>query len=189
MATERILDKFFKKRGVEWRKLARDHIADPTTTDAYRASRRERFLATIPRDTSFIYLDTNFWVKLRDVELNRNGDADWVSLHARLGSLAKERTISAVISTPQYFELMKQTDPVTRRATAGLMDRLGRGIAFRDPSALMQTQTCAFWRRHFNVKLPDAWLEPWDALGAILGIPFLNNDYLRGDQLDGFNKN
>lgn len=75
-----------------------------------------------------IYLDTRFWILLRDAHLGRNADQPIVELLRRLQEGVDQGRLLCPIEATAFTELHGQSDPETRRATARLMDRLSLGI-------------------------------------------------------------
>jgi hypothetical protein len=76
-----------------------------------------------------VYLDTKFWLILRDAYLNRNkNSADKKLLEFAL-KLADQGICVFPVSEHVFLEVIKQTDSQTRTTTAELIDRLSKGIS------------------------------------------------------------
>ena len=79
-----------------------------------------------------IYLDINFWIELRDADLGRSTSPGI----AELLCVLREGVLIGVLFCPicesTFAELMKQSDDVTRFATAKLIDELSLGVALVD---------------------------------------------------------
>ncbi len=76
-----------------------------------------------------IYLDTNFWIELRDVVLARSDNEDFITLLELLRRGVKEEKLLCPISGENFYEIMQQTDPTTLNASVKLIDDLSKGVA------------------------------------------------------------
>lgn len=75
-----------------------------------------------------IYLDLNFWIRLKSCMLGLNGSGDDARLLRLLRSGAAEGRLFCPISESVFFEVLKQSDPSSRMATARLIDELSLGV-------------------------------------------------------------
>lgn len=76
-----------------------------------------------------IYLDTKYWILLRDAALGCPKKASHTEILALLRSLVSCGAAICPLSDAAYIESMQQTDANTRLATATLMDELSCGVA------------------------------------------------------------
>jgi len=78
---------------------------------------------------TLVYLDTNYWIMLRQAA----NDAEANRAHTGLLDMLRRRVASGVllcpISASTFLELMKQADPRSRLSTSSLIDELSRGVA------------------------------------------------------------
>lgn len=74
-----------------------------------------------------IYLDLNFWIGLRDAE-NTSGSSLYSDLLTALRQAVSASNAFCPISDSCFLEVFKQSDPVTRRKTAELIDELSLGV-------------------------------------------------------------
>lgn len=74
-----------------------------------------------------IYLDKCFWIYLRDASIGRSKATDASALLGLLRSGVSEGRFVCPISDILFLELMNQSDPITRLATADLIDELSLG--------------------------------------------------------------
>ena len=77
-----------------------------------------------------IYLDTRFWIILRDVGLGSRTDEDSRALLAELRRIVGTGKGFCPTSEVVTAELLKQSDLSTRRHTARLIDELSTGVSF-----------------------------------------------------------
>lgn len=76
-----------------------------------------------------IYLDTKYWILLRDAALGRPRSHSHIEILSLLRALVSKGTAICPLSDAAYAESMQQTDGKTRLATADLMDELSCGVA------------------------------------------------------------
>ena len=93
-----------------------------------------------------IYLDTNFWLLLRNSYLGRTKSSDQHELLHVLKSGVNIGTLICPISSDVFVEVIKQTDEVTLRATIKLIDELSLGVCLVPEDERRQTETLHFVR-------------------------------------------
>lgn len=91
-----------------------------------------------------VYLDTKFWLILRDVEMGRSRSPDSVLLHQHACQLKDKNLCLYPISQDVFLEVMKQSDDTTRAATARLIDQLSDGISFISPQERVGLEALQF---------------------------------------------
>lgn len=101
--------------------------APEVTLDQYVRGRQIQLARSIENRTA-IYLDTKYWIIGRDVEAGIRTVAAEVELFRLLRKLIKSGAVVCPISESIFFELIKQVDVDTRRATAQLIDELSLGV-------------------------------------------------------------
>lgn len=108
------------------------HRAHPeVTTDQYVDARRIQLGREVYAKRK-VYLDTKFWILLRDVLLRRNAQPELAELYSTLRDGVLAGTLICPISETTFFEIYKQQDPKTRRATVALVDELSLGVTLAD---------------------------------------------------------
>lgn len=117
-----------------------------------------------------IYLDLNFWLRLRDVALGRRSEPALVSILASLRRSVREATLICPISESTFLELMKQQDSNTRLATAELIDELSEGVAIAPLRERMATEVAHFMHAALGHDVLKRTALVWSKLGYILGI-------------------
>ena len=101
-----------------------------------------------------VYLDTKFWLLFRDVRLGRDVGSDTVALLSVLEAGVTNGKVVCPISYATYFEFFRQTDLLTLRASAQLIDDLSRGIAIIELRERIALEVLLFLLR--RTKGPDA---------------------------------
>lgn len=112
----------------EFLDLLEYHRAHPEmSVDEHRRLARSR-LAVRALSSHRLYIDTSHWTHLRDVYLGRARDPRYVDLLRLLESLVDASTLVVPFSDQLVEETCHQADPITRRATAEVIDRLTGGV-------------------------------------------------------------
>jgi hypothetical protein len=118
------------------------HAGNPLNVVDYERDKTARF-ATEFSSKTFVYLDVCHWINLRHVWLQ---SAKALPIYERivdcLKFLAEEQEVLCPLSTPIFEELMKQSDPLSRAATANLMETFSRGVCVRS----FKEAFCEQWR-------------------------------------------
>ncbi len=91
-----------------------------------------------------VYLDKNFWIYLRGVHLGRSRKPEHQDFYEVLSSKAKSGDVLFPVSDSLFIELLKQTDAVTRLATAHVIDELGGGVSFLSMPERIQAEIYHF---------------------------------------------
>lgn len=137
---------------------------------------RSKVLASADRVLArkIVYLDTRFWVLLRDVSLGRPKDSVNSQILGRLRELIAAGKVICPINADTLAELLKQRDATTRLATAQLIDELSLGAALQSSEERVRTELmhCV----QLSLRGP-ATLEPlerlvWTSPAYVLGHTF-----------------
>lgn len=120
-----------------------------------------------------IYLDTRYWLILRDV-LRGGYGASGAELLERLRAAVRAGWVVCPISESTIFELFKQSDPNSRAETARLVDELSLGVAILGSRERMATELAHFIHSH-AAPLTDVELHPvrhlvWSKGAGVMGI-------------------
>ncbi len=101
-----------------------------------------------------LYLDARYWVFLREAVLGRAKRVEHDEILHLLRRLVSAGAALCPISDAAFMELMKQTDDVTRVATAKLMDELSLGVALHSERDRVRAEL-----EHF-LEYPEAGSDP-----------------------------
>jgi hypothetical protein len=101
-------------------------------------------LAEAMRGRVKIYLDTNYWVNFRKADAGFESQQTG-ELLALLRQLVTSGRAICPLSESSFIELLPQTDPESRRATAVIMDTLSLGVALIEPRMRMGTEVSYFF--------------------------------------------
>ena len=131
--------------------------------DQYRNHYR-RVLVNGLSQSRIIYLDTNYWVWLRDAERG-TGTAEAVRLLKTLRGLVRSREFICVGQFYSFVELAKQEE-TSLRVTARLVDELTEGVAIAAPDDLMAHDCAEFMDAKLGLQIRSG-LCPWTKVGQI----------------------
>ncbi len=87
-----------------------------------------------------IYLDTNQWIHLREVEMGRKTPVIYQELYKLLNDLIARKIIICPISYSVFIEMIRQNDLETRKATASTIDKFARGCCIQPPHELIRIE-------------------------------------------------
>lgn len=115
--------------------------------------------------TKAVYLDTNYWVRLRDAELGK-GTVAGVALLGRLRSLVAARKIICVSHLTSMLEIAKQIEDSARTSTA-LVDELTERVTLAPTTELDALEIGNYVRAKSGAMQPSPPLQ-WTCLGQIV---------------------
>lgn len=91
-----------------------------------------------------IYLDTKFWIVLRDCAVGRNNDPAAQELLQRLRTLVRDGKAFCPISDSTFLEFLKKGDPIARLEIARVVDELSFGASLLDHQMRLGTEISHF---------------------------------------------
>lgn len=134
-----------------------------TTVQAY-VNLYQAQVATGMTRAKAVYLDTNYWVLLRETAIGNRDDAAARALLVRLRELVADRKIICVSQLTSVLEIAKQ-NAQSSRVTVGLVDELTEGLSLKTNAELdaLEIRQCL---RH-KADLPVAPIKPWTCIGQV----------------------
>lgn len=118
-----------------------------------------------------VYLDVKYWIILRDVVAGRRDGSSEIQLLHSLRERVSNGQVFCPVSDSTFGELLKQSDPKTRKATASLIDELSLGVAITPFELRVGTEIAHFI--HAVNSSPDDMLPlkhlVWSKLAYVLG--------------------
>ena len=149
----------------------RYHLDHPSvTTDEYLESQHLEWGRAIMALTR-IYLDTCYWVKLRDVKSGRVDDPELSALLSKLQAMVSSEKACCPITQTTSMELLRHEDASTRRATAELVDELSTGaclVTRADRLNLEMEYWVHSWLGYENRRPME--YRAWTKLGWVDGV-------------------
>lgn len=117
---------------------------------------RSKALATKRKERCCLYLDTNWWIRMREVRFSTKDDDEGHELLDLVQRLVNENALTCPASGVVVEEVLRQTDMQTRLSTAFMMDSLSGGIALasKEQQAIYEV---------------SSWLH--ESLGMAPGVP------------------
>src|SRR5690349_2847238 len=122
------------------------HLTSPGEGIGEYARRHKLELSKRLSGVRTVYLDTNYWIYLRDTYLAQSRGPVYDDLFSSLSTAASAGSIIFPISGYTWFELLRQTDPRTRLATARLIDKFSQGVGIENPDERMRIEILCFIR-------------------------------------------
>src|SRR5437016_3630154 len=120
-----------------------------------------------------IYLDTKYWLFLRDYRLNRSTGGPAI---ARLSTMIHEGVASGTlicpISSSIFAEICRQTDPITLRESVQLIDTLSQGVSTLslEERIGMELLYFALAKQPREPRYPPAKTVVWTKLAFVVGF-------------------
>ena len=159
------------------------HLKMPNISLRSYLKHKQLELARTIQPAKKVYLDTKFWLLLRDARLGRNVGSDTVALLDLLEAGAANGKIICPISADTYVEIFQQTDRVTLRACAQLIDDLSKGVAIILLMERINLEVAHFIRRTINGPGAVHAVEEliWTKIPYALGFNTRVSEYLPPD--------
>lgn len=148
------------------------HLQTPDeSVDSY-VRRKRLALGQEVRPAKKVYLDTKFWLLLRDVRLGRPANNEVVRLLQVLENLATEGLAICPISADTFYEIFKQTDPNTLGVSTQLIDDLSKGVAMLalDERILLETYHFIQEKRRGSASVHTLDELVWTKIAYVLGF-------------------
>ena len=117
-----------------------------------------------------VYLDKCFWIHLRAAYTNAPSTPAAVDLLAALTAGVGSGRLICPISDALFLELMKQTDPATRRATAQLIDNLSLGVTLSPGPTRTATEVAHFLHASAGHQVHPLEHLAWTKVPYVLGV-------------------
>lgn len=154
------------------------HLQHPDVDAITYTQKRRRDWGKQAASKRRIYLDTKYWIYVRDVYLGREQKPIHVQIASELRRLRECGSTICPISYPVFAELLYQTDKATRGATAKMIDELSGGFAIQPPDPLFGCEFVYFYHRiiHPQVELIPIEQMVWTRVGFVLGDTFISLD-------------
>jgi hypothetical protein len=158
------------------------HASEPDVSINEYVRKRRIELGRSVTHHKLIYLDTCYWIILRDVLLGSRTDASNVRLLDCLRLQAQKHEVICPISESVFIELLKQQDRRTRRKIAELIDELSFGVTLAPEEERIGTELAHFFYSHDERSsiYPLKWLI-WSKLSYVLGVVIPTNTGLGPD--------
>jgi PIN domain nuclease of toxin-antitoxin system len=132
--------------------------------DHYIKEKRLELSASI-RNRKIVYLDTNYWIKLRE-QNKQNAPSDRQFL-TKLTELVELKKCVCPISEVSFWEILKQQDAQTLKDTTQLVDKFSDGISIINEDERIQLEFIHFIRSNTGHETYDLKELVWTKLAFI----------------------
>ena len=146
------------------------HRATPEVTVDEHVRRRVIKLGEWVMARDRVYLDKCFWIHLRAARTNSPSPLGASDLLASLAAGVAAGRLICPISDALFLELMKQTDPASRSATAELIDELSCGITLSPEPTRVATEVAHFFHASVGHSVHPLEHLVWTKVPYILGV-------------------
>ncbi len=132
-----------------------------------------------------IYLDTRYWILLRDVVLDRSSDTTLDKILSKLRCLVADGMVICPINADILTELLKQNDEATRLAMAQLIDELSLGTALQSEEERVGTELMHCVQLYVRGPAALEALERlvWTSPSYVLGYVFPITDFFSDEEM------
>ena len=136
----------------------------------YRARRRLALGKTVAEKIR-IYLDTKYWVYIRDARIGRPKKPEHDQIYKLLSKLVSGGNVLCPASFPAFDELLKYNDQQVRLASAETLDELSQQVCLINHIELTRSEIMGLFRRFTpDYPLPAPILEcVWTKAGFFCG--------------------
>lgn len=147
------------------------HLASPNVTLETHVRRCHAALTEELRPRRVIYLDTKYWIILRDVVAGVRTANPEIELLDVLRGLVSAGKAFCPLSESTFAEMLKQSDERTRIATAKIIDELSLGVSLVpfEQRVAMELRTFIYGQCR-SLGAPEPLRLPWTKLSYVLGV-------------------
>jgi hypothetical protein len=146
------------------------HRANPHISLDQHVKGRVVELGQLLANRTAIYLDTKFWILLRDAAKAKSTDNASAKLLRMLCSLVSEERIFCPISESTLLELIKQDDLRSRMETVRLIDELSQGVSLLPHQMRVATEIAHFLQQSMGDVLHPLCHLVWLKLAYVMGF-------------------
>lgn len=151
------------------------------TFDTYSKNQKIKLGKSIS-DRKKIYLDTKYWIYLRDAHLNRAKNESEYQFLALLDQLLGKNKIICPISEDIFLEVLKQSDRQTLTATVNLIDKFSQGISLLSFEERLLLELFYFSSITNNIPVYEMQELVWTKLAYTLGFITNHSNRLNANQ-------
>jgi len=131
-----------------------------------------------------IYLDTKYWIYLRDAALGRPQEDNHPRLLEDLRKLVRQGRAFCPVSAPTILELLKQTVRESQVVVATLVDELSQSIGLCSEEERAATEVAYLMHRYSGKDLHPLHHLVWVKLPLVFGQPAWRLDGLSTEQAE-----
>jgi hypothetical protein len=124
-----------------------------------------------------IYLDTKYWILLRDSYSRLNRDPNLNEILEKLLNLVKLNKVICPVSPSIIYEILKQSDSNSRLASSKIIDQLSNGFTILDHYDILKKEFILFGKilSGENVSIYHQQESLWNKVGTIFSDVYIKN--------------
>jgi hypothetical protein len=167
----------------------KQHLAHPEKSfDAYLGEQRLT-LGELVRNRGRIYLDSKYWILLRNAAMGRESSHSIHELLAALREGVSSSRLLCPIGADTFTEILSQTDEFTLMESVRLIDELSQGVAiiFHDERVLLELLAFAYAGMPGKGSY-DPKVRAWTKVAFVLGFRMPGNTPFSRDQEEAMQK-
>lgn len=146
------------------------HRATPHVSIDQHERRKVVELGERVMSRSRVYLDKCFWIHMRAARTGLPCPPGSADLLAALSAEVTSGRLICPVSDALFLELMKQTDPATRSATAELIDTLSLGVTLSPHRTRVATEVAHFLHASAGHDVHPLEHLVWTKVSYVLGV-------------------
>lgn len=147
------------------------HLSSPDVTLETHVRNCHATLAEELGPRRIVYLDTKYWIILRDVIAGVRRTDPEIELLGLLRGLVAVGKAFCPLSESTFAEMLKQSDELTRIATAKIIDELSLGVTLIPFEQRVAMELRAFiYGQCRDLGAPEPQRLPWTRLSYVLGV-------------------
>ena len=158
-----------------------DHIQSPEISVNQYLRSKCLDLSKAVNAKKIVYLDTKFWLIVRDVALGRSTTDGSEDFYHEIVKLSSEGRFIFPISEEVFLEITKQTDPDTLRQTVDLIDILSSGVSLINFEERLTLEIKHFLRSMSGASVYKCQEMVWTKLAYNMGFVTPSNQYIDPD--------
>jgi hypothetical protein len=119
-----------------------------------------------------VYLDTRYWILLRDQRLGRSSNPEIAHLADLLVDGVRAKKLICPISNDIFLEILKRKDPETLNCSVELIDKLSEGVSILSLEERRRMELLHWVGKHFNGEenCHELGVFVWIKLAYVLGF-------------------
>ncbi|MDD2734937.1 MAG: hypothetical protein PHF56_13430 [Desulfuromonadaceae bacterium] len=152
------------------------HLQEPEKTVGAYIKKKKLELGVSLLGFKKIYLDTKYWLMIRDAKLDRSKNEKQCQLLEMTEKLAASGEYIFPISEDVFAEILKQTDPVTLMTTVDLIDKFSKGVSLISSDERVCLEIFHFLESQLGSSVHSLQELAWTKVAYILGFVTPENE-------------
>lgn len=146
------------------------HTKEPNKSLEAYSKEKHLELGSYLHPKKIVYLDTKYWIKLRDASLGSALEGDDDELLVTISRLVDNGVCIFPISENTFIEVMKQCDPNSIKATARLIDKFSGGISLLGLEGRTYLELSHYIYKNLRQPVYETEKLVWTKLAYVMGF-------------------